>query len=48
MKLIPKWKWYSVSLTVMDALENEDLLLTEQETLIKEELKEDSNMFKRW
>ena len=48
MKLIPKRKWFSVSLIVKEALENESLLSTAQEALIKEGLKEASDMFERW
>ena len=48
MKLIPKKKWSSVSLIVKEALENESLISTAQDVLVREGLDKASEMFERW
>ncbi len=48
MKLIPKKKWSSVSLIVKEALENESLISTARDLLVKEGLEKASEMFERW
>ena len=48
MKLIPKKRQLSVMQIVKQALENESLVSTAQETLVKEGLEKASDMFERW
>lgn len=48
MKLIPKKKWSYVSLIVKEALENESLISTAQELLVRKGLENASETFERW
>ncbi|MGC9294936.1 MAG: transposase, partial [Thermoplasmata archaeon] len=47
-KLIPKKKQSSVMQIVKQALENESLISTAQDTLVREGLEKASEMFERW
>ena len=48
MKLIPLKKQLSVMQIIKQALENESLISRTQETLVKEPLHKDSDMFEIW